>query len=85
MSMFEDEDDNEEDDELKKIPYQEYLVFCNEYHMLSKYKALRFGQAFINKFYPNVLGERLDPMLYEAPLSIAMKIIYNTYIDFGEE
>jgi hypothetical protein len=68
---------------IKKVPYEEYIKFTKNY-INDPNKTLRFGQAFINKFYPDTPSELLDSNLYESTMSIAMKIIYNNYLDFGE-
>lgn len=73
-------------EKLKKVPFVKYIRFCQAHFANPKNKTLRFGQAFINKFYPNVLGERLNPTLYEEKdITKARELIYKEYLDFGEE
>jgi hypothetical protein len=61
-----------------KVSPAEYLAFEGEYDFSNK--DLRFGQAFINKFFE---GYEIDPTLYyEEDLSKAREIICKWYIDY---
>ena len=66
--------------EIKKVPYEEYLDFASKYW--SNPGSLRFGQAFLNTFFPEVK----DPELFHKEnASDCIVIIYNKYLDFGKE
>jgi len=83
--MLREEDDEEKDDELKKVPFAKYLKFCQKHFANPKNKALRFGQAFYNEFYPEA-GSNFNPLLYEEKDVVkAREMIYKEYLDFGEE
>lgn len=61
-----------------KISYQEYLQFKKDYYNShTDYQHQRFGQAFLNKFFPTVT----DPdLFYCEDLGVAENMICNKYL-----
>jgi len=64
---------------LEKISIKTLTDFSREYHSVDK-PAMRFGQAFLNKFFPSLIHANL---FYEQNESKALEIIHSTYV--GED
>jgi hypothetical protein len=60
-----------------KIPYSDYCIFWREYYISNR--ILRFGQAFINKFFKEDM-EDSELFYIKSPVE-ADKIIQERYID----
>jgi hypothetical protein len=58
---------------LAKIRYEQYLIFRRRYEQ-GQFHSQRFGQAFINTFYPGS-GEETSQIFYEPERSRAVKLI----------
>lgn len=63
---------------MKTISMIEYTNFVMMYSL--SYGDQRFGQAFMNYFYPNMVDQEL---FYCDDREEAVDIIFKDYIDFG--
>jgi hypothetical protein len=68
-------------EKISPAQLQEFsLEFFRERH--STYRYLRFGQAFMNKFYPQVA---CPEVFYEEDTKKAVGEIIDRFIDLGKE
>lgn len=71
----------------KKIPLSEYIKFETRFFSRTgrgegkRYQGQRFGQAFLNEFFPDIV----DPKLFYAPsYDGAVARIFDEYVYVGE-
>jgi len=64
--------------EIKKISFKKFLNFCNRYWK-KEYPHLRFGQAFLNKFFPDI---SCSEIFYEENLDTAYYKISQKFVDW---
>lgn len=64
---------------IEKISPRSMVEFVYNYNQDEKYQHLRFGQAFLNKFYPGLIcGE----LFYMDDNSKAQKYVWDTFVDY---
>lgn len=68
--------------EEDKISFAEFQDFSHDYHFREKFPNLRFGQAFMNHFFPNVSCPEL---FYMENRKDAVQYIFNNFIDWSRE
>lgn len=61
-----------------KIPASKYFTFCTDFYSY-RFKHLRFGQAFLNEFLPDVSDSEL---FYMENAPAAQRLIEEKYVDF---
>lgn len=67
---------------IKKISYTELRDFSAVYYRTDACKNMRYGQAFLNKFYPAVV----DPNLFYQENDVAaVNMIFEKYVDFDKQ
>lgn len=66
-------------DNAEKVSNFYYVEFYLDFHA-GKFKGQRFGQAFLNAFYPEI-GEDDHGLFYEENTDKAVEIIFAYYID----
>lgn len=73
-------DENKE----KKITSKQLMDFTTEYYINRRtiYKELRFGQAFLNKFYPEIACPEI---FYEEDSKKAVSLIIDRFVDIHKE
>lgn len=62
---------------MVKISSEEYLVFMKDFYA-NKYPNLRFGQAFLNKYYPEM---KYPDLFYMQDSELAKTIIWQNFIE----
>ncbi len=60
----------------KKITAEEFNEFKQDF-FAGAYKPMRFGQAFLNQFYPDIVDSKL---FYETRTKDAEALAWNTYV-----
>lgn len=67
----------------EKITSKEFATFVCEFFN-GNYPHQRFGQAFINKFYPNVMNPEgfANDVFYETDSAIAWNLVAEKFVDF---
>lgn len=65
---------------LEKTSSISYTDFYHDFHTAKKFPHQRFGQAFLNALYPEVVDNEL---FYEESTDRAVEIIFERYVDLS--
>ena len=65
---------------MEKISFDKYQRWRVSFFKDADNKRLRFGQAFINTFYPSV-GQAVSQVFYETDMNKAEEIILRDYVE----
>lgn len=69
---------------MKRVTYAEFKVFEKDFQKEynGKYKGLRLGQAFLNKYFPDTADSQL---FYCESVSKTYDYIFTNYVDLSDE
>lgn len=65
---------------MEKITFDKFDRWRLQFFNSKDNKHLRFGQAFVNTFYPSV-GEPISHLFYETDMKKAEEIILRDYVE----
>lgn len=64
---------------MDKISFDEYMAWSRGYYNNLYNSSLRYGQSFLNNFYPSIAD---DELFYSRDAKTATSIIMDRYIQF---